>query len=73
MYKKLVAHDGIIAMHDIAVHKVSSDCKVHIYWDEIKTKFFKNHEIISSKSQLWAGIGLLYMSQDSMRRYGKNY
>ncbi len=70
MYQSLMSDEGIIAMHDIAMHKPNSSCKVHEYWEEIKDHYFASREIIQSDNQLWAGIGVLYISEKSKMRYG---
>ncbi len=70
MYRPLLSDDGLIALHDIARHKPDSKCRVHEYWEEIKDHYFASREIIQSDDQLWAGIGVLYISEKSKMRYG---
>lgn len=59
MYSPLVRSGGVIAFHDIAEHPASTGCDVKRFWDEIKPSH-KHEEIIESKNQGWAGIGVLY-------------
>jgi predicted O-methyltransferase YrrM len=59
MYSKLVKKGGIMALHDIVYHPFDPECQVDKFWNEIK-KIYKTKEIISSQSQTWAGIGLVF-------------
>ncbi|MCD6099196.1 MAG: class I SAM-dependent methyltransferase [Candidatus Marinimicrobia bacterium] len=58
MYSPLVKKGGIIAFHDIVHHPFDPDCQVDKFWNEIKHRY-KTKEIVSSKQQTWAGIGIL--------------
>lgn len=57
MYSGLV--ERVIALNDIVHHPCVPDCQVDRFWEEIKRKY-KNKEIISSKNQNWAGIGIVF-------------
>jgi predicted O-methyltransferase YrrM len=57
MYSGLVRAGGLIAFHDVAHHPERLECHVDRFWDEIKGSQFK--EIIESRDQGWAGIGIL--------------
>ena len=59
MYSKLVERERIIALHDIVYHPHVPECQVHKFWEKIKRKY-KTKEIISSPTQTWAGIGLVF-------------
>ena len=59
LYSPLVNEGGVIAIHDIAPHRKNSNCKVKVFWDEIKSQY-KHTEIIEDKNQKWAGIGIIY-------------
>jgi hypothetical protein len=58
MIGSFVAPCGLIAFHDIAVHAEATDCEVHRFWSEIKSRY-KSGELIQDLSQGWAGIGYL--------------
>jgi predicted O-methyltransferase YrrM len=57
MYSRFVKK--IVALHDIVHHPFSPDCQVEKFWKELKRKY-KTKEIISSKKQTWAGIGIIF-------------
>jgi len=59
MYSPLVKANGIIALHDIAIHPPKTGCEVHKFWQENKNNF-KYLEIISSQREDWGGIGVIY-------------
>lgn len=59
LYYPLVKKNGIIALHDIAKHPKETNCKVDVFWKEIKHNY-KSKEIILDKKQGWAGIGVIY-------------
>ncbi|MFN3301840.1 MAG: O-methyltransferase [Patescibacteria group bacterium] len=59
MYSPLVKREGVIALHDIVHHPFVPDCQVEVFWKEIKQNY-KTKEIISSPSQTWAGIGVVF-------------
>lgn len=59
MYKSFVSEDGIIALHDIALHPPETNCKVHEFWNEIKNNY-NYQEIVENKNQGWAGIGIVW-------------
>jgi predicted O-methyltransferase YrrM len=60
MYAPLVHQGGIIALHDIAEHPAAVGCEVSRFWNEIKCRF-RHNEIVESRQQGWAGIGVLYV------------
>ena len=60
MYSPLVRKGGIVAIHDVAEHPTALGSEVSRFWDEIKAQC-RHAEIIESKSQGWAGIGVLYV------------
>lgn len=59
MYSGLVRKGGVIALHDVAVHK-DGKCDVSRFWDEIKGKF-RTEEIIEDKNQGGFGIGVVFV------------
>jgi len=59
LYNPLVKVGGIIALHDICKHPPEAHCEVSRFWNEIKL-LHPHREIIRSRSQNWAGIGVLY-------------
>jgi cephalosporin hydroxylase len=72
MYAPLVRSGGIVAFHDIVVHKRETDCEVNKFWTEIKQRY-RYREIIADPSQGsppvaitgafmdTSGLGLLFM------------
>jgi predicted O-methyltransferase YrrM len=57
MYSELVKKDGIIALHDIAVHRVKEWSGVDCEWQELK-QVYNTEEMIDSPSD-WGGIGIV--------------
>jgi len=62
MYSPMVKKGGLIAIHDIAFHDKVPECKVNIFWDEIKGSY-KSSELISNTENRhfgnWGGIGII--------------
>jgi predicted O-methyltransferase YrrM len=61
MYAPLVRKGGMIALHDIAVHKGREDCHVDKFWSEIK-RDYRHQEIVENPEQGWAGLGVLFVA-----------
>jgi predicted O-methyltransferase YrrM len=64
MYGKLVGKGGIIAFHDIVYHPFDPECQVDKFWKELKKRYKRKRrikEIVSSKTQTWAGIGVIFL------------
>ena len=59
MYAPLVRSKGMIAFHDIAVHKTDPECQVAKFWDELKQRY-EFREFIERPDQGWAGIGVVF-------------
>lgn len=59
-YSPFVRSGGMVVLHDIVAHTRDTECKVDIFWNEIK-KTLKHEELIENPSQGWAGLGLLYV------------
>jgi hypothetical protein len=47
-------------MHDISINQPEAGCNVYRFWEEIKVRY-RNTEIISKRSQVGFGIGVLYV------------
>lgn len=60
MYGSLVKRGGLVAFHDICEHPSEIGCRVHDFWNEIKS-LYNNQELVDNPLQNWAGIGLLYV------------
>ncbi len=61
LYNSLLSPDGIIAFHDIVIHRPETKCEVHLFWQEVKSGF--NHEeIVEDWGGEFAGIGLIKSS-----------
>lgn len=72
MYAPFVRSGGIVAFHDIVVHKRETDCEVSKFWTEIKQRY-RYREIIAEPGQGslpvaitgasmdTSGLGLLFM------------
>lgn len=58
MYGSLVREGGIIAFHDIVIHKFSPNVRVFNFWNEIKRNF-EHREIVRDYNQIDCGIGLI--------------
>jgi predicted O-methyltransferase YrrM len=62
MYAPLVAGSGVTAFHDILPHTRDSDCKVDVFWSELR-KTRKNIEFVdvadSQAHGQWGGIGVV--------------
>jgi predicted O-methyltransferase YrrM len=62
MYSPLVRMGGIIAFHDILPHTADEDCKVDLFWEELKQRStgaireFVDHDG-SHDQPVWGGIG----------------
>jgi predicted O-methyltransferase YrrM len=59
-YSPLVRPGGIVAFHDIVEHVKIPTCQVSRLWNEVKG-LHRHEEIIESRAQGWAGIGVLYL------------
>lgn len=62
-YAPLVRKGGVIALHDIAAHP-STGCEVSRFWNQIKSQY-RRIEIIKDRQPGWAGIGVLYVDEQS--------
>lgn len=60
MYAPLVRKGGVVALHDIVVHRPEAGCEVSEFWNQVKRNY-RHHEIVQDPSQTWAGIGILYV------------
>jgi predicted O-methyltransferase YrrM len=56
-YQPLVKKNGIIALHDIVVHK-GSKCDVHRFWNEVKQNY-EYQEFVKDWNQNCFGIGVI--------------
>ncbi|MGD0743610.1 MAG: class I SAM-dependent methyltransferase, partial [Verrucomicrobiota bacterium] len=59
-YSPLVSPNGMIAFHDVCFHSLTSDCRVDVFWREIRNKY-RHVEFIKDSNQGWAGIGVLLL------------
>jgi predicted O-methyltransferase YrrM len=59
MYCGLVKKGGMIVFHDIAKTAASADCKVNMFWDQIKHQY-RNKELVENKDQTGSGIGIIF-------------
>jgi predicted O-methyltransferase YrrM len=60
LYAPLVRSGGVIAFHDIATHRLITNCRVKQLWDEIKPGT-QSLEFVESPTQKWGGIGVLFV------------
>jgi hypothetical protein len=58
MYSPLVRPGGLVAFHDICIHRSELNCNVDKFWREIRTKY-KTWEFIENPNQGVYGIGVL--------------
>jgi len=56
LYSPFVRKGGLIAFHDIATHPPEAHCDVDKFWNEARNPH--SQEIIESRDQQWAGIGV---------------
>jgi len=59
LYSPLLAKNGIVAFHDVALIPGAPRNYVSVFWNEIKNNY-KYEELIENKEQGWAGIGVLF-------------
>ncbi len=59
LYKRVLADDAIVAVHDIKGPETPY-CEVSRFWDEIKERY-RTREIVGRQEQTWAGIGIIYL------------
>jgi predicted O-methyltransferase YrrM len=59
-YAPMVRRGGVIVLHDIVEHPPATGCEVSKYWNQVKSQY-RHTEIIESRGQGWAGIGVLYV------------
>jgi predicted O-methyltransferase YrrM len=59
MYGPLVRCGGVIAFHDIVRPTIVKECKVDVFWNEVKLRY-KHEEFIEDPEQGGFGIGVLY-------------
>jgi predicted O-methyltransferase YrrM len=60
LYAPMVRPGGVIALHDIVEHPPATGCEVSKFWNQVKSQY-RHTEIIESRRQGWAGIGVLYV------------
>lgn len=62
-YSPLVKPNGLIAFHDILPHDRVRDCKVDVFWNEVKGDF-RHQEFVTRGDDRgwgeWGGIGVLH-------------
>jgi cephalosporin hydroxylase len=60
LFRDLVKPGGHIVLHDVLPHPHLESCQVHVLWDQLKREHpDRTWEIIASRDQGWAGIGIL--------------
>lgn len=64
MYAPLVRRGGVVAFHDILPHTMDEQCKVDIFWEELKREVVATFEEFvdtdtPSEAGVWGGIGVL--------------
>lgn len=64
LYSPLVAHGGLIALHDILPHTDAPACKVDVFWAELKqsytcTEIVDTYDSARYRGQ-WGGIGIVH-------------
>lgn len=63
LYGPLVAADGLIALHDILPHPEAPECRVDVFWNEVKTGH-KVLELVHPQEiwgyGQWGGIGVIF-------------
>jgi predicted O-methyltransferase YrrM len=59
-YLPFVAKGGMVVFHDICKHASVLDCKVDLFWAEVREKY-PHQEFIQNPDQGWAGIGVLFI------------
>jgi predicted O-methyltransferase YrrM len=64
MYAPLVRSGGIVAFHDIVVHKPDTECQVVKFWSEIK-HHYRHREIIEELNQGSAPFAVTGASMDT--------
>ena len=57
-YSKLVKSSGLIALHDICDHDVSTGCEVAKFWRELE--LYEKTRAIKKDPTTWGGLGLVY-------------
>lgn len=63
-FAPLVRPGGIVAFHDICAHPSSASCHVDRLWNRLAVRHpDRAREIIWSRDQNWAGIGLLHVPE----------
>jgi predicted O-methyltransferase YrrM len=60
MYSRLIERNKVIALHDIIYAPLVRGCHVDVFWKELKTKYPKTREIVSSTHRNWGGIGVIF-------------
>lgn len=64
MYAPIVRSGGMVAFHDIVVHKGGTDCEVSKFWTEIKQRY-RYREIVADPSQVAPPIAITGSSMDT--------
>jgi predicted O-methyltransferase YrrM len=57
-YAPLVKPSGLIVFHDILPHPFAPECKVDLFWQEVKDRY-RSLELIAAP-YTWGGIGILW-------------
>ena len=58
-YSTLVRPGGLIAFHDIVIHVANPSCRVHEFWNEVKSRPGAVELIDRDGFEIWGGIGVL--------------
>jgi predicted O-methyltransferase YrrM len=63
LYSPLVAPSGLVAFHDILPHPRQPLCEVHVFWNEVKSRY-RHIELTDAGEDWgvgqWGGIGVLF-------------
>lgn len=64
LYAPLVRGGGVIAFHDILPHTMDENCKVDVFWEELKRQGMNEFEEFVDRDtahggRVWGGIGAL--------------
>jgi predicted O-methyltransferase YrrM len=63
MYSPLVRPGGVVAFHDVLPHPAYPDCKVDVFWNELKSQVADCYEFVDAADvgdqPQWGGIGAI--------------
>jgi hypothetical protein len=63
MYSPLVRPGGMIVFHDIVISPPHPDCRVFVYWNEVKWHYRSLELVDRDGFDVWGGLGVVFQNR----------